>query len=334
MGRGRLQDAVPLDCIGRPPMKHQIDILFATYNGARTLPDMFAALAALEPPSRPIRIIAVNNGSSDHTGAILSEWAARLPMIVVDGPGTGKVPGQQAGRPFLEGDLVVLADDDIRPERDWLVRLEAAADAHPDAGIFGGEIVPVPIDEVSPWYEAARDYEGDLFGRTRAPRGPVCGADTIFGPNLMMRLEHARSGLAEAIALGPSPAGQNGRRTFPLGDESEMIARLERAGVKSFFVPEARVGHMVRGFQTELGFMLQRAQNHGRGVALRSIGGASDLMGRGRIACSSGLTAAWILSRAWSVSRKVPDRQGFNTLYGLNWHTGRLKGALTGPFAG
>lgn len=314
-------------------MKHQIDILIATYNGARTLPAMFEAIAALNAPARPIRIVAVNNGSSDTTAAILSVWTGRLPVVVVEGPGTGKVAGQQAGRDLLEGDLVVLADDDIQPEPDWLVRLEEAADGNPDAGIFGGEIVPVPIDEVSPWYAAAEDYSGDLFARTNAARGMVCGADKIFGPNLMLRLDHAKAGLSETMTLGPSRAGHKGRRIFPLGDESEMIARLERAGVKSFFVPEARVGHMVRGFQTDLEFMLQRAQNHGRGVALRAIGGASDLIGRSRIASSSALRAAWILSRAWRVSRSVPDRRGFNTLYGLNWHTGRLKGALTGPFA-
>ncbi|MFN7180031.1 glycosyltransferase family A protein [Hyphomonas sp.] len=313
-------------------MKRQIDLLFVSYNGARTLPAMLEGLAGQLPTRRPLRILAVNNGSTDATGQILAAWSGRLPMRVLQGPGSGKVPALAQAASELEGDLVVLTDDDILPEPGWLAQLEAAADRHPEAGIFGGAIEPIPIEATGDWYAAACDYEVDLFSKADAPAGPVIGADTIFGPNMMLRLDAAKAGLSASTALGPSPAVKNGKRVFPLGDESEMLSRLEAAGAQAIFVPEARVKHMVRGFQTDLGFMLQRAQNHGRGVALRALGEERDMARRSAIVASSLARALWLAPRCVMADRSVPDRRVFNALYGLNWHIGRIKGALKGPF--
>lgn len=230
-------------------MKWQIDLLFVSYNGSRTLPAMLEGLAGQLPTRRPLRILAVNNGSTDATGQILADWPGRLPMRVLQGPGSGKVPALAQAAPELEGDLVVLTDDDILPEPGWLAELEAAADQHPEASIFGGAIEPFPIEATSGWYTASSDYEVDLFSKAEAPAGPVLGADTIFGPNMMLRLDAAKAGLSASTTLGPSPAVKNGKRVFPLGDESEMLSRLEAAGARAIFVPQAKVKHMVRGFR-------------------------------------------------------------------------------------
>lgn len=314
-------------------MKHQIDLLFATRNGARTLPAMLEALAAQLPTARPLRILAVENGSADATRQILTDWAHRLPIEILQGPGTGKVPALAGAATALEGELVVLTDDDIIPAPGWLSRLEKAADLHPEAAIFGGAIEPYPIDPPGGWYDASVDYSEDLFARTTASAGPVCGADSIFGPNMMLRLCEAKRGLTLPMTLGPSPNMKGGKRVFPLGDESEMLSQLEAAGAQSIFVPEAKVKHMVRGFQTDLKFMLQRAQNHGRGVALRVLGDSPSLTQRARIVASSLVKAVWIAPRCALADKSVPERQSFNSFYGFNWHIGAAKGALNGPFA-
>jgi hypothetical protein len=111
-----------------------------------------------------------------------------------------------------------------------------------------------------------------------------------------------------------------------------MIARLEREGVRSMFVPEAQVSHMVRDFQTDLSFMLQRAQNHGRGVAIRALQASRDWPARARMTAGSMLRAAWIWPRIALVDLSRPDARVFGRLYGFNWHLGRAKGAMFGPF--
>jgi len=131
-------------------MKHQIDILSTTHNGARTLPRMLEASSGLSAPGRPFRILAVNNGSSDDTGSILAERAARLPLVLLQCAEPGKAPAQAWVLPHLEGDLIAIADDDIIPETDWLRSLERAADETPEACFFGGAITPLAIDPVGP----------------------------------------------------------------------------------------------------------------------------------------------------------------------------------------
>ncbi len=313
-------------------MKQQIDILFTTHNGARTLPRMLEALSRLSPPKRPVRILAVNNGSTDETASILAGWDGKLPLVFLHCAEPGKSAAQAYALAHLEGDLVVITDDDIIPEPDWLQQLEQAADETPEASIFGGAITPLPIDPVGPWYEASAGFNGDLFAFTLQPRGLVTGADTIFGPNMMLRRGEALRSLKAPFMLGPSLVVRKGKRVFPLGDESEMIARLEREGAKSMFVPEARVSHMVRDFQTDLDFMLQRAQNHGRGVAIRALQASRGWPGRARMAADSLLRAAWIWPRLLLGGQSKPDARVFGLLYGFNWHLGRAKGALFGPF--
>ena len=291
-----------------PAMKQQIDILFTTHNGARTLPRMLEALSRLSAPKRPVRILAVNNGSTDDTASILAGWEGKLPLVLLDCAEPGKAVAQASAVAHLEGDLVVITDDDIIPEPGWLEQLEQAADETPEASIFGGAITPLPIDPVGPWYDASA------------------------GLNMMLRHGEALRSLKVPFLLGPSLVVRKGKRVFPLGDESEMIARLEREGAKSMFVPEARVSHMVRDFQTDLGFMLQRAQNHGRGVAIRALQASRSGPARARCAADSLLRAAWIWPRLVLGGRSRPGARVFGRLYGFNWHLGRAKGALFGPF--
>lgn len=90
--------------------------------------------------------------------------------------------------------------------------------------------------------------------------------------------------------------------------------------------------HLVREFQTDLGFMLQRAQNHGRGVAIRTLQASRDWPPRALMAAASMLRMVWIWPRVALADHHRPDARVFAKLYGLNWHMGRAKGALFCPF--
>ncbi len=61
-----------------------------------------------------------------------------------------------AGLEHLEGDLAVFTDDDAFPYADWLMRLRAAADAHPEYSMFEGCTAPlgVPLPDWIRWVDA------------------------------------------------------------------------------------------------------------------------------------------------------------------------------------
>ena len=125
---------------------------------------------------------------------------------------------------------------------------------------------------------------------------------------------------------------RKGKRVLPLGDKSEMIVRLEREAARSMSVPEARVSHMVRDFQTALGFRLQRAQNQGRAAAIRALEASHAWPARARMATDSRPRAAWIWPGLLLAGPSGPDARLFERLFGFNWHLGRAKGALLGLF--
>jgi glycosyltransferase involved in cell wall biosynthesis len=299
-------------------------VLFATHNGARTLPRMLAAMARAEPPRRPWHVVAVDNASTDGSAEILRA-ETRVALQVLHCPTPGKMPALIHGASAVTGDLVIITDDDVEPDPDWLVAYEQAADAHPEAGLFGGPILPVAVDAVGPWFEASMGQRAELFAFTEVTDGPVDAVTQIFGPNFMVRCEHL--GLLNEIGtlLGPTFAGPLSR--FPMGEDTLLVSLAQERSIIARGVAGARVRHMVRGFQTDLDYMLERAIRHGRGWAIRYAGMRSPLLRRRLKLLLVGLAGS--ISFA---DRHAPDAAAFARLWRAHWMRGVVLGAVRGPF--
>lgn len=303
-------------------------VLFATHNGARTLTRMLAAVGRLRAPQRPWRIVAVDNASTDESVAILRAAQGVLPLEVVQCPTPGKMPALILGSKIVTGDLVVFTDDDVEPDPDWLLAYEAAADQHPEAGLFGGSITPMPIDPLSPWFEASLGQRAELFAQTELGDGPVEDACAhIFGPNFMLRRPHLD--LLERVGATIGPTFADGRsRRFPMGEDTLLVSLAQQDGVLARGVAGAGVGHMVRAYQTELGFMLDRAVRHGRGWAIRYAGAGRPSLRRRVKLAAIGLCGSVSLARA-----AAPRGPVFERLWRAHWMRGVVLGAVSGPFA-
>src|SRR3954469_9397447 len=110
-----------------------ITVLFSTFNGVDTLPLMLESLTRLTPPPGGWKLVAVDNGSTDGSGDLLRSFAGRLPLTVLSEPAKGKNRALNRGLEITEGDLaggdlVVLTDDDIVAEADWLTAWASVAD--------------------------------------------------------------------------------------------------------------------------------------------------------------------------------------------------------------
>jgi glycosyltransferase involved in cell wall biosynthesis len=218
------------------------------------------ALTRLEPPSGGWKLVAVDNGSTDDTRAVLERYRARLPLTVTAEPRPGKNHAINAGLSLVEGDLVVFTDDDVIPAPDWLVRFRACADANPSCTIFGGPIVArwerTPPDWVRNWVP-----QGPAFGVTRPdlPDGPVHPGQ-IFGGNLAVRADVFRGGGSFDPSLGPRGTA------YSMGGETQFLLRLHNAGHQSRFLRAAPVEHFVRAHQIERRWLLRRAVRFGRSI--------------------------------------------------------------------
>jgi hypothetical protein len=302
-------------------------VLFATHNGAATLPRMLRALERLRAPRRSWRILAVDNASTDGTPDILREAAQRLPLTVIACPTPGKAAALRHAAPHVTGDLLVMTDDDVEPAPDWLVAYEAAADAHPDFGLFAGSITPTPLAGGGPWFRASAAYHAELFAKTEMAAGPLGAVDMVFGPNFMLRSVFAPVLESVPDHIGPRFDGVWKRR-YPMGQDTRVVMSAIARGARAYGVPAARVQHLIRPHQTDLAFMLDRAFRHGRGSAI-------ELVKRGR---SAWRTRAKLILQSLGVRRAPdpavarPDSETFEKLWKAHWTKGFFEGAAFGPF--
>lgn len=239
-----------------------LTVIFATHNGEGTLPGVLEAFAGVTPPVGGWRLIAVDNASTDATGSLLAECERRgdLPLSVLREDRKGKNRALNAALERARGDLVVLTDDDVLPEPDWLVQMRKAADDHPDFAIFGGAIRPAFPAPLPDWLDPADVSFGVLYAATRSASGP-CSADHVWGPNMAIRSEIVERGLRFDPEIGPGVSAR-----YPMGSETEFTVRLERHGYRAWFVAGAVVRHIVRPHQISEAYVVGRAYRHGFGV--------------------------------------------------------------------
>jgi GT2 family glycosyltransferase len=114
-------------------LRERVSIVLLTYNCAHRLTPILAELLALDVP-----VIAVDNGSSDHTVDLLRDFQA-VEVIALEhniGAAARNVGAQRTLTPY-----VAFCDDDGWFERDGLARAADALDAHPTLGLVNGRIM-------------------------------------------------------------------------------------------------------------------------------------------------------------------------------------------------
>ena len=199
---------------------------------------LFACLRSLErhlPASIPTETIVVLDGAPGSAAALV-EAAAPGARIVASSVRLGLARSGNRGRRAARGDLLALLHDDSTIDAGWLEALVAAADAHPEAGAFGGLVLfPDGTPQtagvvlfrdgaaVSPW--AGAPPPADTFDRARA--ADFCGSSAL---------------LVRAAAW--DAAGGLDKRFFPAYFvDADFALSLREAGWSVRFEPGARSRH-------------------------------------------------------------------------------------------
>jgi len=240
-----------------------IDVVLATYNGARTLRLMLPRLAALDSPPVAWRLIVVDNGSTDDTRAVLDAYRNAFDLCVLTCPERGKNRALNRALHQLRGDLVVFTDDDVLPDADWLVQFHHVAHEQPEHALFGGMIAPYWVQPPPAWVLQTVDL-AVVYALTPAEinTGPI-ETGWLWGPNLAVRRRVLDAGLRFNEDVGPMP----GR--YMMGSETDFLRRAERAGFKAWFDQRIRVRHAIRPEQMAFEWIVARGFRYGRQLAAR-----------------------------------------------------------------
>lgn len=242
-----------------------VTVALCTWNRSRFLDATLAEMCKLRVPNGiDWELVVVDNNCKDDTPAVIESYSGRLPIRRVLEPRQGLAIARNRAREAARGDLLLLTDDDVLVDEGWLEGYVGAAERWPDAGYFGGVIVP-SFDAAPPSW--ALDYAKFLAGAWAAiDLGPVerkmrpmetSPAETPFGPNMAFR-RSAFMSLEFRPELGRIGADR------VTADETQYCLTLASSGIVGVWVPSARLKHRVSAEQLSIDFIRRNLEGSGR----------------------------------------------------------------------
>ena len=265
----------------------RIAVVICTYNRAATLRDTLACMAGLpRPQGCDLTFIVVNNCCTDETDSVATSFADRMPLQLTHesqpGLSNARNRGLVEARQW-EADLVIWTDDDIRPYDDWLVSYAKGAQAHSQAAVLGGPIEALfqtrpPKWITDNWASLGHAYGRCELGDTEVPLNPQGGLP--FGGNFAIRVA-----VLGAAPFNPKLGVVGGKRLA--GEETVLMRSLLEQGHGGWWLPLARVRHLVEPERLTLKFVARYFFGAGVSEAIISPPEGVRLLGRPR----------WLLSK-------------------------------------
>jgi len=229
-----------------------ISIIIATFNRGALLGECleYVSRQHFEPGDE---VIVVDNGSTDHTAAVIVEAQARCPVplhhLVERTPGKSHAIARALD--VAAGDVLALTDDDVDVDGSWLEAIRAAM-ADGDTALVGGPVTPRWEHKAPAWLRATASG----YGRMAAPLGLVdygpdrieLGARTVLGANLAVRRSVFLRAGGFVTGLGKL------RGTLLSGEDHELCRRVQAAGLRAVYDPRVRVTHWVPAERMRVGY--------------------------------------------------------------------------------
>ncbi len=129
-----------------------LSVVIPTYNRAGLLRRTLPALLGQQLEEHTYEVLFVSNGSSDQTSAVLSEAAVgsegRLRFFEIAPTGGPSAPRNRGIREAA-GDVVIIIDDDVEPDRDFVAAHAAFHQANPQPEFAAVGELTVPEEALS-----------------------------------------------------------------------------------------------------------------------------------------------------------------------------------------
>lgn len=241
-----------------------ISIIIPTYNRCEILKETLESFLSLKHNENNFsyEIIVVDNNSHDSTKNVVMNFNGKLPITYLHEPKQGKNNALNLAIRQAHGDVLVFADDDVFPDKNWLSEIYLSSQRYPDGLVFGGKILPLFPKFTPEWMQ--NSYYSPFVYAIHDPvqdEGFYHGSGTPGGANCWVRRSIFTAGHMYDNDIGPKGYGRIS------GSELEFFTRLLKQGVRPIYIPMAVVKHRIQHFQTTKKYLLKRSFASGRGIA-------------------------------------------------------------------
>jgi glycosyltransferase involved in cell wall biosynthesis len=232
-----------------------ISIVLCTYNNADRLKITLHSLCRIQLSGAvDWELIIVDNNSTDNTKDVIHSFSDRLPIIYLYEPEQGKSNALNTGVHQARGDLIVFADDDVRPNPNWLSAFWVAYRERSEGYFFGGPIES-EFEVGSPDEDLLRAAMPSVAGLDYGHEARSLESDECFvGANWACPKKYLEQVGGFGAELGLNPASGK----VQVGEETDLMRRLERMSVKGWYVPEASIKHFVPASKCTLDHVVAR----------------------------------------------------------------------------
>jgi GT2 family glycosyltransferase len=246
----------------------KISAIVATHRRPDALARLIQSLAPQLRNDEHCELIIAENGS---------EHPALLPSVDctinhLHDPRPGKCRIQNRAIQIARGDVLVFLDDDLTVSDGYLDAVEEFFSEHPEFAAMAGRILPAedPIEK-SGAMAAYLDLPIYDYGDSVREVPGVLGANMAFRAATI-----AKVGPFDE-RLGPGACGHE--------EETEMSARIRRAGFKIGYAPKALVYHEVDTSRADPDRYIRIARERGRCRMLHEKHSAFEVVTKNAIAC-------------------------------------------------
>ena len=204
-------------------------------------------------------------------------------------------------------EALAFVDDDAIVEPGWYEALARRWDeAPPEVACIGGPIRPLFAVDPPGWYSDRIAHVLTLLDRGPEVRDLDPRVEAVYGANVSFRVEP----LVRVGGFDPA-LGHSGARVF-FGEEDEAQRALARLGLRTRYVPDAAVRHVIPPARLTRRSFLERRFAFGVALGMRR-GRSRSLAARRLLAGAAALATA---DPALRVDRAVRAAENAGVLYG------------------
>jgi glycosyltransferase involved in cell wall biosynthesis len=223
-----------------------ISVIVPTLNRPGPLAECLSAMTAQDCPAERFEVIVVDDESKRGMEEVVSSFRDRIDIRLLRQRRAGPGPARNTGAGVARGELFAFADDDSRPQKDWLIRLRERSLAWP-GHVIGGRTINALADNI---YSAASQMLIDVL---YAHYNLGTGGPTFFaGNNIAVPAQGFR-------ALKGFDPGFH----LSAAEDRDFCERWLASGRNMVYAPEAVVFH---AHHLTLRKLWRQHFNYGRGA--------------------------------------------------------------------